>query len=127
MDEFAYPNAHVTASIVLCTRNRTEGTLRLCLGSLCRQQLENETMEIIIVDGNSDDRVLDAIPQPLRTGAVPVTHLRVGTQQSMITARHMGILASSGEYVAFIDDDCVAADAWLYSMISCLLEKRLDG
>jgi glycosyltransferase involved in cell wall biosynthesis len=114
-------------SIVLCTRGRDEETLRLCLGALSQQKLDDERVEIIVVDGNADNRVLRAMPEDLGEDGTAVIHIQSPGRQSMITARHAGITTAGGEFVAFIDDDCVAAPSWLHDMVRCARERRLDG
>src|SRR4051812_38914481 len=91
----------MSVSVVICTSHRPAPTLQACFESVCCQDID-EPMEVVIVDGNSDNRVMAAFPSTLRKRTIPVTHLTTGQPTSLISARHTGIEASSGEFVAFI-------------------------
>jgi GT2 family glycosyltransferase len=41
-------------------------------------------------------------------------------------ARNLGIRESAGDYLAFIDSDCVADRSWLNSLVSCISALRCD-
>jgi glycosyltransferase involved in cell wall biosynthesis len=60
-------------------------------------------VELIVVDQNDDDRVIplvEALP-----GYITVLHLRL-KEKNVSAARNAGLASSSGEIIAFPDDDC---------------------
>jgi glycosyltransferase involved in cell wall biosynthesis len=84
-------------SIVIPTLNRAE-YLRACLDSIYRQDYTD--YEIVVVDGGSSDgtsQVLQACERPVRV----ITELRKGPS----IARNVGVEASRGHYVVFVDSD----------------------
>lgn len=96
-------------SVVVPTRNRPAQLAR-CLLSLARLNYPRERYEVVVVDdgGNTDTKsVVGRIEQELRT-----TCLRV-PQGGPAAARNAGVAASSGELLAFTDDDCAADPEWL--------------
>jgi glycosyltransferase involved in cell wall biosynthesis len=97
-------------SLVVATKDRTMELARL-LGSLACQ--ETRDFEVIIVDQNPDDRLCKLLSdwsiQVNRAGQngekpINITHLRCSPGLSR--ARNLGLAHSSGDILAFPDDDC---------------------
>src|ERR1039457_3572379 len=96
-------------SLIVATVNRTEEFSRL-LHTLAAQQMND--FELIVVDQNSDDRLFPLLREWASWiserdgsgGLVPVKHLRTGPGVSR--ARNLGLTHSSGDIIAFPDDDC---------------------
>jgi glycosyltransferase involved in cell wall biosynthesis len=92
------------ASIVVPTRNRA-GYLRVCLDSMCAQQVD-APFEVIVVDDGSTD----ATP----TVAAAKGAKLVSTEASgPNAARNAGVRAAEGDLVMFVDDDVDAPPGWL--------------
>jgi glycosyltransferase involved in cell wall biosynthesis len=93
-----------SVSVVICTRDRPD-QLRACLDGL--SALRTEPHEIIVVDNApTDERARELCEAyPVRYVLEPVAGLS--------RARNRGVVESSGEVVAFTDDDCVPDPAWL--------------
>lgn len=93
----------VDSSVVVCTYNRAD-SLSATLKSLAQQRYTIGSLEILVVDNNSDDhtkQVFDAIaersPVRMRYLFEPI--------QGVSQARNTGIAASNTDLVLFIDDD----------------------
>ncbi len=95
----------LTVSVVVCTYNRPQ-QLANCLRSL--QQLSPQPHEILVVDNapaSGETRLLvDQV-----AGARYVAEPRLG----LSAARNTGIRASTGEIVAFTDDDVLVDPGWI--------------
>jgi GT2 family glycosyltransferase len=93
-----------SVSVVVCTRDRPDD-LERCLEAL--GALSSTPLEIVVVDNASgDDRTRRVCEQfPVRYVEEPVA--------GQSRARNRGILETSGELVAFTDDDCVVDPGWL--------------
>jgi GT2 family glycosyltransferase len=93
-----------SVSVVVCTRDRPED-LERCLEAL--GALSSTPLEVVVVDNASgDDRTRRVCEQfPVRYVGEPVA--------GQSRARNRGILETSGELVAFTDDDCVVDPGWL--------------
>ncbi len=99
--------AELTISVVIVTRNRSE-LLRRTLYSLIEQKRRPD--QVVVVDNaSSDDTVQVARSFARKLNLVVVTEEQIGIP----IARNTGIAHSSGEIVAFLDDDCVADRQWL--------------
>lgn len=106
-------------SVVVCTYNRGK-YLERCLCSLKQQSYQN--YEIIVVNGPSNDEtdsVLDKYPD--------VRVVKQETLNGLSYARNLGINASRGEIVAFIDDDAVADESWLNGLIEGYTDEMVGG
>ncbi len=99
--------SNFVVSVVIATRNRAE-SLRDTLASLTRQSRKPD--EVVVVDNASGDHTRDvALSFVDRLNLKYVYEATRGIPH----ARNAGIQNSSGDIVAFIDDDCVADEDWL--------------
>jgi glycosyltransferase involved in cell wall biosynthesis len=95
---------NLLVSIIVCTHNRSR-FLEDCLDSLIEQSYGN--IEIIIVKSVSPDESDEILKSPI---------FKVITQKcdlGLSNARNLGLRASIGEIVAFIDDDAIADKDWV--------------
>lgn len=97
------------ASIIINTFNRVD-FLRTCLRSLQRQTYP--ALEVVVVQGPCDDNT-EAL---CRDYAGKIKHIFCD-QVNLAYSRNIGVLASSGEVCAFIDDDSVAHPRWVENLI----------
>jgi glycosyltransferase involved in cell wall biosynthesis len=96
---------------VVCTRNRArflEGTL----DSVLAQEYPKDRYEIIVVDNNSNDETRPLVAGYRTSASVPVSYY-VEIRPGASFARNLGIEMAQHEYVAFLDDDTIAAPGWL--------------
>jgi len=87
--------------------------------SLAAQTLPAEKYEVLVVDNNSSDDTQTVVERASRRFLSLSLRYLTERRQGLGHARNTGWLASSGRYVAFLDDDA-RADA-------CWLEKALGG
>src|SRR5581483_7703419 len=90
-------------SVVVSTHNRAE-LLHAAIASVLSQSFQD--FEILVVDDHSQDHTAQVV-QRFRDGRIK--YLRHETRRGGAAARNTGIQNSSGEYIAFLDDD----DEWL--------------
>lgn len=95
-----------TISVIIATYNWPEA-LRLCLLSLCNQT--DQSYEIIVADDGSKAPTKAVIDEIAANTTIPIKHVwheDDGCRKSLIL--NSGISASQGEYLIFIDGDCIA-------------------
>jgi glycosyltransferase involved in cell wall biosynthesis len=92
-------------SVVVCTRDRPL-QLAECLKSL--QSLDSAPKEIIIVDNAPSDKATEQLVQQF-----PNIKYVLEPQPGLSFARNTGIQASSGDFIAFTDDDVRVHPQWL--------------
>jgi O-antigen biosynthesis protein len=100
------------ASVVICTRDRTE-RLGSCLAAVLRQDYPD--FEVIVVDNApADDAVADLVADlnAAGTGGVPLRHV-VEDRPGLSWARNTGLHAASGQIIAYLDDDEHPDRHWL--------------
>lgn len=108
----------VTASVIVCayTHERWDD-LTAAIGSALAQR---ETSEVVVVVDHEESllqRVRQHFPQ---VRAIPNSRRR-----GLAGARNSGVAASRGEILAFLDDDAVAEDGWLSSMLAVLADPQV--
>ncbi len=96
-----------SVSVVVCTYNRAQ-VLGRCLDALRR--LDYPEFEVVVVEGPSTDDtrvLLDRFPDVKRV---------TNAKRNLSISRNIGIAASAGAIVAFIDDDAVPGRGWLRAL-----------
>ena len=98
-------------SVVICTYNRA-AFLEGALASVFAQAYPKDRYELIIVDNDSSDGT-QALVQRYPTAASIAIAYYVERRPGASFARNLGIERARHEYIAFLDDDAVAAPGWL--------------
>ncbi len=111
------PSPNVT--IIIPVLNRA-ADLRRCLESLGRQTVSSSQFDVLVVDNGSTD---DSAQVAREWGARVITETRRGPAH----ARNRGIQASEGDWIAFIDSDCVAHPDWLERLLRPTLDTPAPG
>ncbi|RLC25441.1 MAG: glycosyltransferase family 2 protein [Deltaproteobacteria bacterium] len=96
-------------SVVVCTYNRAD-LLRTCLESLVAQTADKSLYEVIVVNNNFSDATIEAAAKFVKSQ--PNFRMVTETKQGLSHARNRGWQESTGEYVAYIDDDAQASPDW---------------
>ena len=102
-------------SIVIPTYNRPE-QLTECLLAIQRQEFTKDAFEVIVVDDGSRVSVKDRIGgmKELRE----TRWIRI-PNSGPAAARNRGSCAARGDYLVFVDDDCVPPPDWLANVAHC--------
>ncbi|WP_420475298.1 glycosyltransferase family 2 protein [Noviherbaspirillum sp. ST9] len=100
-------------SLILATVGRTDELGRL-FDSLAAQTFTR--FEVIVVDQNSDDRLLPHLERARYLG-INVRHLR-HNPPNLANARNAGIEAARGKWIGFPDDDCWYAPRLLERVVA---------
>jgi len=104
-------------SVVVCTHNGA-ATLAECLGGLFR--LDYPDYEVIVVDDGSTDASAEIAAD------YPVRLIRT-ENHGLSAARNEGLAATTGDIVAYIDDDAVPDSHWLRYLATVLLDSDFAG
>lgn len=116
------------ASLILCTYNR-EHWIGDAIQSLLDLRTDGSVnYEIIVVDNASTDNTPEVIADIAKRADRPVRYVRE-TRQGPSAARNRGIAESTGEWLAFIDDDERADPNWLVELLAMTARKgvRVSG
>ena len=82
-----------------------------CLRSLQGQTWPHERYEVVVVDNGSTDRTAE-IARSLGARVLQET------ERSAYVARNTAIAATTGDYLAFTDADCVPAPRWIEDLVT---------
>lgn len=108
-------------SVVLPTFGRP-GDVDEFLASLIKQEYKN--FEIIIVDATMDDSVKDVADKYLNKLNLTFIHQKgLGISDS----RNLGVQRSKGEYIIFIDSDCVIPPSYFGEIERYLKQNKVDA
>ncbi|MEC4893885.1 MAG: glycosyltransferase [Oscillatoria sp. PMC 1051.18] len=99
-------------SAVICTHNREE-YLGAAIDSLLEQDFAE--YEVIVVDNASSDRTREVVEARLSNPKLKYVYEAV---TGLSVARNTGAKESSGEIIAYLDDDAVASKTWLSALIA---------
>jgi len=102
-------------SIVIPTHNRP-GSLAACLRGIARLDSPG-SLEVIVVDDGGDQPLEPVVRQFDGVLDVRLTRQDQGGPGS---ARNAGVALARGDYVAFIDDDCVPGPGWTGALLDAL-------
>jgi len=97
-------------TVCICTHDRPD-YLRACLDGLARQTASTDNFEIVVVDSFGSPEA--AARAAALTQAMPNARLIRVDRPGLSLARNAGAHAARGAYIAYIDDDAVAAPDWI--------------
>lgn len=106
----------IPISVVVCTRNRVD-SLRRCVEALASIQTDYD-WEVIIVDNGSSDGTsafLSSLPRQIAKARLTTI---LEPKRGLAVARNTGVRQTSGNIIAFTDDDCYVAENYIDAMIS---------
>ncbi|MDQ6891352.1 MAG: glycosyltransferase [Acidobacteriota bacterium] len=106
-----------TVSVVIPTYNRAN-LVGAAIVSVLEQSFQD--FEIVVVDDASTDHT-EAVVQRFRD--VRIKFVRQSANRGDAAARNRGVAGSTGEFVAFLDDD----DEWLPEKLRLQLQALADG
>jgi len=109
---------HPRISVVVCTMNRPRDIQR-CLGSMGR--IEYGDYEVIAVDSSAE-----SIAENVRMIASTYnTRYIFESRKGLSIARNRGIRESSGDVVAFTDDDAMPDVSWLEEIATAFADRNV--
>src|SRR5437899_13076432 len=112
--------ADLTVSIIIITYNRPF-LLKHCLERVLAQPYPHK--EIIVVDSSSDDESERVVAQYSEVISVRLHRQR----NNMPQARNEGIAGSSGNIIAFVDDDAMVQPGWLDALLTTYRDETVGA
>lgn len=109
-------------SIVVVTYNR-KFFLNDCLSSLFSQNSDAK-YEVIVVDNGSTDGTEAYINRQFKDR---IKLVKNASTMSLSTCKYRGFQLSSGDVIAFTDDDCIVSGNWLQSISDSIKDYDIAG
>jgi GT2 family glycosyltransferase len=104
---------NTTISIIICTHNNSS-VLDRVLDCVARQHCpEGLAWEVLVVDNNCMDETQQVVERHRSTSLLGRLRVVSERRQGLTTARQRGVRETAGEWLAFVDDDCLLAESWL--------------
>lgn len=100
-------------SVIVPSHRRVE-PLRACLASLLASDFPADRFEVVVVDDGNDERIEAAAAHEF--DPTRVTWVRLDANRGPAAARNAGAARARGDYLSFIDDDCLAPLSWLIAL-----------
>lgn len=114
---------YITISVIVCTYNRKD-MLRQALESLIRQETNGRfSYDLLVIDDASTDGTSDVVREISKNTSVPIKYV-YEKGNGIACARNRGIDESSGDWVAFTDDDQLAEPDWLKELFAFASKKK---
>ncbi|HVF48489.1 MAG TPA: glycosyltransferase [Pyrinomonadaceae bacterium] len=102
----------ISLDIVICTYNNAPMLART-LEAISRQKVsEGIGWRVLVVNNNCTDETPQVVEQFARAGRFDV-RMVCEPEQGLTAARVCGVKNTRGEWVAFVDDDCLLAENWI--------------
>jgi len=112
LDEISPKEKRPLVTVVVLTKN-SEKYIEKCILSLIHQDFPRQMYEILVVDAGSKDKTLEIC----RRYGVRIIEDLGGT---IGHSRNIGVKMAWGNYVAFIDSDCIADKQWLHKLVKSI-------
>ncbi len=101
----------IDVSVIIPTHNRPE-KLQNLLNSLLRQTLDHEKIEILVIHNYVADGTERIVIQWSNTHNIRLRYFKKN-YNGPAASRDFGARNANGDFIAFIDDDCIASPEWL--------------
>lgn len=109
-------------TIGLCVKNN-EATIKEAVNSIYCQDYPDELMEIIVVDGCSNDSTLDIIKSFLSRRTIKVRFF--SESNGLGFARQMVVNTALGKYIIWVDGDIVLSKNYVQQQVT-LMDQNLN-
>lgn len=110
-------DGNISISVIIPTHN-SELLIKNCLDSINNQTFPRDQYEIIVVDDGSTDKTLETVKTCIIENITCVSPCSVGK------ARNVGAKYAKGQFIAFLDSDCMAKEQWLQEIYKNLQSKE---
>lgn len=101
-------------TIVICTYNRAD-ILKITLPYFDALKIpEHVSLEVIIINNNSNDETEACVKDFIKKSQSDIRYSYFfESNQGLSHARNAGYKKASGEYIAYLDDECIVPEDWL--------------
>lgn len=112
--------------VCICTYKRPVLLAKL-LQALEEQQTDGEfTLSVVVADNDREQSGEAVVKAAQARGALKIVYT-VEPEQNIARARNAALRASTGDYLAFIDDDEIPERTWLRNALRFCLRSGADG
>jgi glycosyltransferase involved in cell wall biosynthesis len=103
----------LSIDVVICTYNNAD-LLDRALEALEKQDVSSGVeWNVLVVDNNCTDGTPDVVQRYVKRGKIASLTRVLEPQQGLTFARLCGVESTHGEWIAFVDDDCLLRENWV--------------
>jgi glycosyltransferase involved in cell wall biosynthesis len=102
-------------SVIIASHNRAD-LVAQALDSLVQQTVPQAEYEVIVVDNASTDHTAQVAKD--KTDVIPGLRYIFEKRLGLSWARNAGMLAATGRYIAYLDDDATAEPQWIEALLA---------
>jgi glycosyltransferase involved in cell wall biosynthesis len=103
----------LSIDLVICTYNNA-ALLDRVLTAISNQQVpKNSYWTVLVVNNNCTDETSEVIHKHIQAQKIPHLSMILESQQGLNHARLCGLKNTTGDWIAFVDDDCMLKEDWL--------------
>ena len=106
----------------LISTYRRREYLEELLAALAAQELARGRYEVVIVDNGSDDGSWERLQALAARTSLRLRVLRIEENRGPAAARNAAVAAARAPLLAFTDDDCLPAPAWLAALLEAFAD-----
>lgn len=106
-------NNHLSIDLVICTYNNA-ALLDRSLIAISKQEVSPEVnWQVLVVDNNCTDETVAVVKRHIQSGKISGLHIVSESRQGLSYARLCGVQNTTGDWIAFVDDDCLLHEDWI--------------
>ena len=106
-------NNYLSIDFIICTYNNA-ALLDQTMISISQQQiLDKINWQLLVVDNNCTDETVAVVKRHIQSGKIPGLRIVSEPRQGLTYARLCGVQNTTGDWIAFVDDDCLLQKDWI--------------
>lgn len=113
-------------SVCICTYKRPKKLGNLIVGLFNQKPNDRFTYSIIIVDNDPAESAREIVHKYMLNSSLSIEY-HTEPKKGLSYARNKTLACSTGDYIAFIDDDEVPETDWLYQLFKALKKYGADA
>jgi glycosyltransferase involved in cell wall biosynthesis len=111
-------------TIGICVKN-AEKTIKDAINSVVHQDFLHELIELVVVDGQSEDRTLEVIKETLSQSDIKTTLL--SENRGLGFARQMVVDNAKGDYIIWVDGDMMLSRDYVRNQVEFMEQHPAVG
>ncbi len=105
-------NNQFSIDLVICTYNNAALLDRILEAIAQQRVLPHVNWQVLVVNNNCTDDTVAVVEKHVQSGKIPLQMVSE-TTQGLTPARLCGVKNTAGDWIAFVDDDCLLAEDWV--------------
>lgn len=106
-------NHYLSLDLVICTYNNAT-LLDRALTAISQQQVPHTVKwTVLVVNNNCTDQTTQIVDKHIKSEKIPYLSIILEPKQGLNYARLCGVNNTRGDWIAFVDDDCLLKEDWI--------------